>query len=195
MSVTWNDYYQKVASQPHRPNVERAANLLKLDNKIAIDAGCGTGRDSNYLLNQGFTVCAFDTHQDAVETCLTRFEGNPNFSISQSCFSDFDYPQCSLFIASASLFFCPREHFESVWQRIDSALVSGGVFCGDLLGMKDSWVKAKTHPDISAFTKEQVEALFEGYDILHFHERDEDGSTALGNAKHWHMFSVTALKR
>lgn len=26
MSVKWNEYYQKVAQQPHRPNVERAAN-------------------------------------------------------------------------------------------------------------------------------------------------------------------------
>ncbi|WP_104024136.1 class I SAM-dependent methyltransferase [Vibrio hyugaensis] len=195
MSVKWNEYYQKVAKQPHRPNVERAANLLALNNKTAIDAGCGTGRDSNYLLNQGFTVHAFDAHEDAVETCLTRFEGNPCFYISQSCFSDFHYPQCSLFIASASLFFCPSEEFDNVWQKIDAALMSGGVFCGDLLGVKDSWVEAESHPNISAFTKSQVDALFEGYDIIHFHERDEDGTTAVGNTKHWHMFSITAVKR
>ncbi|MCC8251762.1 class I SAM-dependent methyltransferase [Vibrio campbellii] len=195
MSVTWNEYYQKVASQPHRPNVEHAANLLMLDSKIAIDAGCGTGRDSNYLLNQGFTVYAFDTHQDAVETCLTRFEGNPNFSISQSCFSDFDYPPCSLFIASASLFFCPSERFESVWQRINETLQPGGIFCGDLLGIRDSWVGTDIHSNISAFTREEVEALFDDYEIIHFYERDEDGTTAVGNAKHWHTFSITAIKR
>lgn len=195
MSVKWNEYYQKVAQQPHRPNVERAANLLTLDNKTAIDAGCGTGRDSQYLLSRGYTVHAFDAHQDAVETCLTRFEGNPHYSISHSCFSDLTYPACSLFIASASLFFCPSEHFAKVWQKINKALVPNGVFCGDLLGINDSWVEADTHPNICAFTKEQVEALFEGYEILYFHERDEDGTTAVGHTKHWHTFSVTAIKR
>lgn len=195
MSVKWNDYYQKVAKQPHRPNVERAENLVKLNNKVAIDAGCGTGRDTSFLLNRGYQVHAFDAHENAVETCLARFEGNSNVTLSQCCFSDFHYPQCSLFIASASLFFCPEQHFQKVWQQIDNALPSGGVFCGDLLGVKDSWVGAKTHPNISAFTKSQVEALFENYDIIHFHERDEDGTTAVGNTKHWHMFSITAIKR
>ena len=126
---------------------------------------------------------------------MTRFEGNPNFSISQSCFSDFDYPPCSLFIASASLFFCPSERFESVWQRINETLQPGGIFCGDLLGIRDSWVGTDIHSNISAFTKEEVEALFDDYEIIHFCERDEDGTTAVGNAKHWHTFSITAIKR
>jgi hypothetical protein len=82
-----------------------------------------------------------------------------------------------------------------VWQRINEALQPGGVFCGDLLGIHDSWVDANTHPNISAFTKEEVEALFEDYEIVHFYERDEDGRTAVGSTKHWHMFSITAIKR
>ncbi|CAH1576823.1 hypothetical protein THOE12_50204 [Vibrio rotiferianus] len=40
-----------------------------------------------------------------------------------------------------------------------------------------------------------MEALFEDYEIVHFYERDEDGSTAVGSTKHWHMFSITAIKR
>ncbi|MDF4796723.1 SAM-dependent methyltransferase, partial [Vibrio parahaemolyticus] len=33
------------------------------------------------------------------------------------------------------------------------------------------------------------------YDIVSMHERDEDGTTIVGTPKHWHVFSVTAVKR
>jgi trans-aconitate methyltransferase len=195
MSAQWNEYYQKILNQPHRPNVENAVNLLKLESKVALDIGCGIGRDSHFLLEQGFNVHAFDSHEDAVKTCLTRFEGHKRFSISQCCFTKFDYPQCSLVIANASLFFCPDESFEQVWTKIDSALQPGGIFCGDFLGVKDSWVASEMHPNITALTKKEVESLFADYELISLNERDEDGTTVVGSPKHWHMFSVTARKR
>ncbi|MFH4570573.1 methyltransferase domain-containing protein [Vibrio diabolicus] len=195
MSAQWNEYYQKILNQPHRPNVENAVNLLKLESKVALDIGCGIGRDSHFLLEQGFNVHAFDSHEDAVKTCLTRFEGHKRFSISQCCFTEFDYPQCSLVIANASLFFCPDESFEQVWTKIDSALQPGGIFCSDFLGVKDSWVASEMHPNITALTKKEVESLFADYELISLNERDEDGTTVVGSPKHWHMFSVTARKR
>ncbi|EOX4455180.1 class I SAM-dependent methyltransferase [Vibrio antiquarius] len=195
MSAQWNEYYQKILNQPHRPNVENAVNLLKLESKVALDIGCGIGRDSHFLLEQGFNVHAFDSHEDAVKTCLTRFEGHKRFSISQCCFTEFDYPQCSLVIANASLLFCPEESFEQVWTKIDNALQPGGIFCGDFLGVKDSWVASEMHPNITALTKKEVESLFEDYELISLNERDEDGTTVVGSPKHWHMFSVTARKR
>ncbi|HHF3197605.1 TPA: class I SAM-dependent methyltransferase [Vibrio diabolicus] len=195
MSAQWNEYYQKILNQPHRPNVENAVNLLKLENKVALDIRCGIGRDSHFLLEHGFNVHAFDSHEDAVKTCLTRFEGHKRFSISQCCFTEFDYPQCRLVIANASLFFCPEESFEQVWTKIDSALQPGGIFCGDFLGVKDSWVASEMHPNITALTKKEVESLFEDYELISLNERDEDGTTVVGSPKHWHMFSVTARKR
>ncbi|MFB1067148.1 class I SAM-dependent methyltransferase [Vibrio diabolicus] len=195
MSAQWNEYYQKILNQPHRPNVENAVNLLKLESKVALDIGCGIGRDSHFLLEQGFNVHAFDSHEDAVKTCLTRFEGHKRFSISQCCFTEFDYPQCSLVIANASLFFCPDESFEQVWTKIDSALQPGGIFCGDFLGVKDSWVASEMHPNITALTKKEVESLFEDYELISLNERDEDGTTVVESPKHLHMFSVTARKR
>ncbi len=195
MSTQWNSYYQKTSQQPHRINVENALHFHTLAEKIAVDAGCGIGRDSNFLLAQGFKVYAFDNNAEAIDTCATRFAEHPHFSLSQACFADFDYPECTLFIASASLFFCPSEHFQAVWGNINSALSAGGVFCGDFLGVNDSWVNSGSHPNLTTLTREQVEQCFENYDIVSFNERDEDGTTAVGSQKHWHVFSVTAVKR
>ncbi|WP_157735980.1 class I SAM-dependent methyltransferase [Granulosicoccus antarcticus] len=74
---------------------------------MAIDCGCGAGRDTAFLLGKGFTVHAFDKELEAVEFCQKRFESNGNFHATQACFSDFHYPPASLVMAHASLFFCP----------------------------------------------------------------------------------------
>ncbi|MGR5133396.1 class I SAM-dependent methyltransferase [Vibrio alfacsensis] len=195
MSASWNEYYKKIAAQPHRPQVEQALKHHSLSDKIAIDAGCGIGRDSHFLLSQGFDVLAFDPDQNAIEACLKRFESIKKYTFKQVSFAEFDYPSCTLFIASASLFFCPQEHFTQVWKKIDASLQPGSVFCGDFLGIKDSWVDSEQHPNLTALSRQQVETLFENYDVATFHERDEDGTTAVGSSKHWHVFSVTAIKR
>jgi hypothetical protein len=44
-------------------------------------------------------------------------------------------------------------------------------------------------------TREEAERLFAGFELERFDELDEDGETALGTPKHWHVFNVVARKR
>lgn len=48
MPAQWNEYYQKILSQPHRPSVENAVNRLKIEGKVALDIGCGIGRTATF---------------------------------------------------------------------------------------------------------------------------------------------------
>jgi hypothetical protein len=43
-------------------------------------------------------------------------------------------------------------------------------------------------------TRAEVDALFDGFDIVRFEEQDEDGQ-AVSGPKHWHVFHVIAAKR
>ena len=45
------------------------------------------------------------------------------------------------------------------------------------------------------FTKEQVQNLFDEFDIIKFNEVEKEGLTGLGNMKHWHIFNVIAKKK
>lgn len=74
-----------------------------------------------------------------------------------------------------------------------AAVVPGGIVSVDLLGLNDSWVKSPEHT-VSSFSKDQVLELFDGYRILKLNERDEPGQTAIGHTKHWHIFSILAVK-
>ncbi len=194
MRSKWSEYYQKVANHPHRKMTEAAAKLAADLPAVAIDCGCGAGRDTAFLLSKGFKVHAFDKELEAIEFCKERFKSRSNFHASHACFSDFHYPSASLVMAHASLFFCPRHEFEAVWAKLVSSLPSSGVLCIDLMGNKDSWVESPNHK-VTSFTHSQVQELLSDFEVVKFNERDEAGKTAIGTSKHWHVYSVLGVKR
>ena len=44
-------------------------------------------------------------------------------------------------------------------------------------------------------SKEQVIDLFKKFEIIEFHENEDDGKTAIGIIKHWHTFDIIARKK
>ena len=44
-------------------------------------------------------------------------------------------------------------------------------------------------------TKDKVIELFKQFNIISFKEFEKDGNTALGEAKHWHIFFIIAKKK
>lgn len=44
-------------------------------------------------------------------------------------------------------------------------------------------------------SKDEIIRLFEKFEIISLEEIEEDGKTALGNTKHWHVFNVIAKKK
>lgn len=189
----WQQYYQLSAEIKHRPNTEMAVKLNQSGIKIAIDCGCGVGADTAYLAKQGYTVHAFDNSVDAINLCKQRFDGDTNIHLTTANFETYHYPTTGIMVANSSLFFSDKNQFAQTWQSICNSIAIGGVFTGDFLGIKDDWAnnfEIATNP----LNGEQVTKLFTGFDIIHFKERDEVGYTRQGEQKHWHVFSILAIK-
>ncbi len=189
----WKEYYKKILSNPHRVQTEKAVNLNSSNNFHAIDCGCGTGADIGYLESKGYSVHGFDLHEQSVKICNDRFSGTENVKVSHSSFIDFSYKKSGVVLANSSLFFCEPSEFSLAWSKISDSIVPGGVFCGDFIGLEDSWVK---DPEIIVcpLSENDVRELFNGYEIKQFLVRKEDGITALGVSKHWHTYQVIAVK-
>lgn len=190
----WRKFYEKALNRPHSKRTEQAVKLNMSSQKVAVDCGCGTGSDIEYLNSQGYLVHGFDLNPDSIAICRERFEGNSQVHLYESSFDSFNYPKSGVVIANASLFFVEKVHFQTTWKKITSCLEIGGVFVGDFMGKNDSW-SSHYNQAITSLTKEDIAALFTNFDIIQLQERDEDGTTMLGESKHWHIYSVVAIKR
>ena len=167
--------------------------------KIAIDCGCGAGADIDYLVRSGFTVYGFDIEHESITRCESRFNGVANVVLSRSSFTAFDYPQASLVVADASLFFCPSSEFKKVWSNIDQCLFPNGIFCGSFLGKEDTMAAPGENPSVfwpavTTFEEPEVKALFKNFKLLRFKAHKSTGKTPQGTTHNWHVYQVVAQK-
>ena len=91
---------------------------------------------------------------------------------------------CHLVNAQFSLPFCAPGSFDKMWSDIVNALQPGGYFVGTFFGVNDDWAES---PRMTFHTAEQIAAMLTAFDIELMKEIEEDGSTAVGGAKHWHL--------
>jgi trans-aconitate methyltransferase len=189
----WHQYYEKILLQAHSRRTEFAIKLNKSNIKTAVDMGCGTGSDCEYMAQLGYQVYGFDINSESISICQKRFKNSDLVAISKASFETYDYPKSGVVIANNSLYFAHPTHFKAIWDRIVNSLEKGGVFAGDFMGVNDDWATGFRNPT-SPMNRSEIESLFHDFDVIRFHERDESGKTAIGKTKHWHTFSVLAVK-
>ncbi|USD64031.1 class I SAM-dependent methyltransferase [Vibrio sp. SCSIO 43136] len=190
----WDAFYEKAKSRRHNPKTEQALKHNQSHYQVAIDAGCGVGADTRYLLTQGYSVHAFDNNDKAISMCSELTPESPFIEFTLASFEHFDYPSCGVFVANSSLFFADQQHFESLWQKITDSIVSGGVFAGDFLGETDSWV-VNGRSDVMGKTRRELETYLAGFEIIEWQESAKQGMTLVGHPKYWHTHSIIARKR
>jgi trans-aconitate methyltransferase len=167
----------------------RAASLLDQPGS-ALDLGAGAGRDTAYLLQQGWQVTAVDASPSAIAALKTM--GHANLQVVPSRMQDFDPGTYDLINAQFSLPFVPRDQHGGTIARLQSALRHGGVMAVTFFGPRDEWNTEGTQ--LTFHTEAEIRALFDGWEILELEETDEDGQTADGNPKHWHSFQLIARR-
>jgi tellurite methyltransferase len=161
--------------------------------RLAVDLGCGEGRDTVELLRRGWRVLAVDNEPDAIARLGKRVaaEDHERLEMLVSSFEDATWPAAALVNSSFALPFCAPELFADVWDRIVASLHAGGRFSGQLFGERDEWAG---DPTLSVHGRSEVEDLLAPFAIERFDEVEEDGQTALGAPKHWHVFHIVARK-
>ena len=188
----WKAYYDAVADRPPRKTILKALAGFETPG-IAIDLGCGDGRDTVEMLRQNWAVLAIDKEPDAITRLLARPDINSLQLTTQTVsFEQLQLPkQVNLINASFSLPFCSLDAFPTLWNQIFNSLVPGGRFCGHLFGDRDSWNNSEL---INTFTLQQVETLLKAYTVELLEEEEHPGKTPLGEDRYWHIFHIVARK-
>ena len=186
----WTRYYEATGEEPRETLLDALKGFAAPG--AAIDLGCGTGRDTLELLRRGWRVVAVDSEPEAIKRLRAKAGDDERLQTQVARYEDAALHRCDLVNASWSLPFCPPGVFDVVWERIVDSLRPGGRFCGQLFGERDEW---STEDDMTFHTRVQAEALFQLFELECFDEVEEDGQTALGSPKHWHVFNVVARLR
>jgi len=196
---TWDSYYQNTINASSPWKTLRIANQLFQDEGRtgghAADLGAGTGRDTLFLLKEGWHVLAIDAEQQAIDILLNRAEPEllEQLDVMAATFSSMILPEnLDLINASYSLPFCHPSDFPSCWKNIVDHLSVGGRFSGQFFGEEDAWAIS---PDMTFLSDEKFKELFKDRFVIEY-LHIEKGQKPCGNGemKFWHIYNVVARK-
>lgn len=89
----WNELYRKGQhweGKDHSKQMDKFITYLKKGDKV-LDVGCGSGRDSIFLAEQGFEVWGIDFSEEAIRKAeLKCNKDNLHFSVQDACLLNFE---------------------------------------------------------------------------------------------------------
>lgn len=162
---TAEEYIVKVQKYAPEPEREKFISLVKPGGKI-LDAGCGSGRDTNHFASKGFTVTGIDLSDGLLS--YAREHAHPG-----ATFQHMDLRAINLntsfdgIWASASLLHLKREEFVPVLRNFQHMLMPGGVlFLLMKEGTGEQLVTSGTIPEDTRFftyyMADEIRQLLEG---------------------------------
>lgn len=123
-NINAKDFYERTVSldiknlyEPFLERIEKGAHIL--------DAGCGSGRDTKYFLDQGYKVSAFDASSEMVKLA-SALTGEP---VETKMFHEMTEENIYDGIwACASLLHVPLQDLQETMQVMNHSLKQGATF-------------------------------------------------------------------
>ncbi len=196
MSSGWQHYYKQTGARPPRRTLlfalERFAGTPPAQ-PLAVDLGCGSGRDTITLLARGWSVVAVDAEPDAIAALRARRDVPPDAALTTRVtrFETMLWEPCALINSSFALPLISPQDFTALWPRMLRALTPGGRIACQLFGPHDSWAG---NTALTFHSRPELEALLAPLDTELLEEEETDSITPRGAAKHWHLFHIVARK-
>lgn len=194
----WDAFNAAQVQRPPRGLALRAVRVLSEQVKPGtevqtVDIGAGAGVESRLFLEQGWQVLAFDSAETSRQLITDRAgELSENLRCVQADFAEItNLPPSDLIYSGFALPFASPTVFVGLWEQLVGALKPGGLLAVNLFGTADEW--AQRGKSFTFFSRAQVDALLEGFEVLYLFE-EEGEKPAFEGSKYWHTFDVLVRK-
>jgi tellurite methyltransferase len=157
----------------------------------ALDLGAGGGRDTRHLLLEGWRVTAVDSSPAAAEM-MRKMPRQRWLSYIPTSIENFVPETYDLVSAQFSLPFVPPAQFEPAVQRLVQAVRPGGILTATFFGPQDQWNVPGS--GLAFSSRDELPVLVRPLEIIELDEENQDGKTADGTPKHWHVFHLVAKR-
>jgi SAM-dependent methyltransferase len=196
----WSPHFQKRLYKEPRDILTQALKIYEtspIQEKKALDLGAGAGNETAFLLQHGWQVWAEDKEKESIDIISNRTDVIPhkkNLTLIHASFTDIPWnklPSFNLMCAIYALPFLDKNSFQKTWNNIINHVAPHGILAVTLFGTQHKvfgWWEARS---MSFFTKEEISALFKGFDIKNFEESLEKNDDNVME----HIFTVIAQKK
>ena len=183
------EYYKATMNKPVSSIISKFFFFFyneKLTGNIAVDLGCGTGNDTEFLISKGFKVTAIDSENQVRDILDRKIINKANLNVIIDDFSKIEIPRADLILANMSLFFV-KDNFDKFLKNILERINKKGFIVANFLGKEDDWNGIKT-----TIEKEKLLGYFKDFEINYYSEEKYYRNTALGKNKFWHVYTKIA---
>lgn len=194
--MSWQAYNEKSKALAPRALLVEALRVIEdhgdSDSKVAIDLGCGSGRDTRELLRRGWSVLAIDGDEKSLEILHQELKSNDDLQTRCEAFENLEnLPSADLVYSSVAIPFCSKPAFPKFWDQLVSAVKPKAWIAADFFGPNDDWVKSG---QVLGHTQLEIQALLRDFVILKSFETLKKEAAFSGEEKQWHILSVVARK-
>jgi len=178
-NVHSDEYVERTVNIEMNPLYEKFCPLLPNGSSI-LDAGCGSGRDSRYFIDQGYRVQSFDASEEMVRIS-SEFTGQKTRCLQ---FKEMDYSEEFDGIwSSACLLHVPDEDLELVFGKFLAALKSNAYWLMTFKKGKDEGVEGGRY--FNYHTEQSLRKLIEKFPDLQVIDFSEEDSFDMGRDLTW----------
>jgi SAM-dependent methyltransferase len=186
------DLLQKARTRPAARLLTDWLPRLELHGGVALDLGCGSGAEAEFLARNGFMVDAIDKNETAIKYTKERCKGL-TVDVVQGDFREFQLrPEYyTLAVAINSLPFVEKEACRTLLMAVQTSVKTGGVALFGVFGPEHAWASRK---DMSFWSLEEFSALWSEWNVLAMNEYKGPWPLVSGEEIFQHRIHIVARK-
>lgn len=129
-------YYENTENALPHPMVKKIINMNS-NPQYAIDLGCGAGRDTIYLIKNGWKVLSIDK-ENTREIISSKLDNEElkNFKFECQDFENIELEKNNLLVANFSIPFCNKDYFNEFWNKISNSILQERILRWELFWIK-----------------------------------------------------------